>query len=380
MYENKIFEDKLKKLEKEKLLRQETVYEYSHDVEYISDGKVLINFSSNSYLGMHRDSRIIKASKEAVEAMGTSSIASRLVCGTLPIHAELEKKIAQWKGSEAAMVLNSGFQANLGIIQALANKDSLILADKLVHASIIDGIRLSNAKFQRFHHNDMDSLNRLLERYSDIEHKIIISETVFSMDGDKAPLEGLIKLSKKHGAFLYLDDAHGAGVYGSKGRGPTAEVEGVDLLLGTFSKAFGSFGAYACMSETLKKYLVNSCRSYIYSTALPPAVIAANLKAVELLDQQEYESKQKMLIERCSRVRDVLKNKGYKVVDGEGPIIAIIIGEEHAALQKSKELLVKGFLVPAIRPPTVPKGTSRLRLTLSSLHSDKQVKYLLNLF
>ena len=378
MHDEQKYEDYIQEVKQKDLFRQAKVYEYSQGVEYSFENKKLINFSSNSYLGMHLDKRLIEASSHATQNLGVSSTASRLVCGTMPLHDELEKAVAQWKGHDESIVFNSGFQANVGLIQALADKNTMIFADKLAHASIIDGVRLSGAKFQRFHHNDMGSLEKLLERYQDVEHKIIISETVFSMDGDAAPIADLVALSKKYEAFLYLDDAHGAGVYGENGCGPTGRwAKDVDLLLGTFSKAFGSFGAYACMSKGLKDYLLNTCRSYIFSTALPPGVIAANLKSVELMASEEYETKRQSLLEKCHFVRESLKQKNYQLVDGEGPIIAVLIGSEEGALNKSKELFEKGFLIPAIRPPTVPKGSSRLRLTLSSLHTDEQLEDLL---
>jgi len=381
MYDEQKYEDYVQEVKQKGLFRQAKVYEYSQGVEYIFENKTLINFSSNSYLGMHLDKRVIEASSRATQNLGVSSTASRLVCGTMPLHDELEKAVAQWKGAGESIVFNSGFQANVGLIQALADKNTMIFADKLAHASIIDGIRLSGAKFQRFQHNDMSSLEKLLKRYQDVEHKIIISETVFSMDGDAAPIANLVSLSKKYEAFLYLDDAHGAGVYGENGCGSTGRwAKDVDLLLGTFSKAFGSFGAYACVSRGLKDYLLNTCRSYIFSTALPPGVIAANLKSVELMASEEYEAKRESLLKRCKHLRESLKQKNYQIVDGTGPIIAILIGSEEGALNKSKELLEKGFLIPAIRPPTVPKGSSRLRLTLSSLHTDKQIEDLLAQF
>ncbi|EDM25066.1 8-amino-7-oxononanoate synthase [Lentisphaera araneosa HTCC2155] len=378
MYDEQKYEDFIQEVKQKDLFRQAKVYEYSQGVEYSFENKTLINFSSNSYLGMHLDKRVVEASSHATQSLGVSSIASRLVCGTMPLHDDLEKAVAQWKGADESIVFNSGFQANVGLIQALADKNTMIFADKLVHASIIDGIRLSGAKFQRFHHNDISSLGKLLERYQDVEHKIIISETVFSMDGDEAPIADLVSLSKKYEAFLYLDDAHGAGVYGEDGCGPTGRwAKDVDLLLGTFSKAFGSFGAYACISKALKDYFLNTCRSYIFSTALPPGVIAANLKSLELMASEEYEAKRRSLLEKCKYLRESLKQKSYQLIEGEGPIIAVLIGSEEGALNKSKELFEKGFLIPAIRPPTVPKGSSRLRLTLSSLHTYRQIEDLL---
>jgi 8-amino-7-oxononanoate synthase len=381
MHDGEKYEKFIHDIKKKDLFRQAKVYQHKHDTEYEYEGRKIINFSSNSYLGMHLDAQLIQASVHASESFGLSSTASRLVCGTLPLHADLENALCAWKGAQASIVFNSGFQANLGLLQTLANKETMIFADRLVHASIIDGIRLSGAKFQRFQHNDMSSLNKLLKRYEDIENKIIVSETVFSMDGDVAPIEDLIELSKKYKSFLYLDDAHGAGVYGEGGVGPTGKwAKDVDLLLGTFSKAFGGFGAYACMSKGLKDYLLNTCRSYIFSTALPPGVIAANLKAVELMCSDVYEDKRKYLLSLSAKLREGLKSKAYHLLEGDGPILAILMGTEEDALAKSNDLLEKGFLVPAIRPPTVPKGSSRLRLTLSSLHSESQVEDLLSCF
>ena len=342
------------------------------------NGQLLVNFSSNSYLGLHADPEVKQASIDALEFGGASSGASRLVSGSYELMHDLECATAEWKQCESALVFNSGYQANLTLMQALTDKKTLVLADRLIHASLIDGVRLSGAKLYRYAHNDLSALDVLLQRYSGIYEKImILSETVFSMDGDLAPLEGLADLAEEYKAFLYLDDAHGAAVFGEGGQGPADCIHGrVDVLMGTYSKGLGSFGAYACMKQSLKDYVVNTGRGFIFTTALPPAVIGANLKALELVQRPEYEGVRSELRDKARGLRSFFGELGLVTLGEDSPIIPIVVGSEEKALLLSAQLQQEGFLIPAIRPPTVPQDSCRLRLTLSAKHEGEQIEAL----
>ncbi|MEK7376298.1 MAG: 8-amino-7-oxononanoate synthase, partial [Candidatus Margulisiibacteriota bacterium] len=260
------------------------------NVEIEIDGKKYIDFSSNNYLGLSNHPKIIEAAKNAIDKYGAGSLGSRLLSGSFDIHDELEAKTAEFKQKEAALVFNTGYQANVGIISTLAGKKDMALSDKLSHASIIDGIRLSGASHFRFKHNDMAHLEDVLKRERKrFRHVLIISESVFSMDGDLAPLKQLAGLKKKYDCLLFIDEAHATGVFGKTGAGLIEQErlsDKVDLIMGTFGKAMGSFGAYLACSRLMKNYLINACRSFIYSTALPPVVIAANIAAIDAVKKE----------------------------------------------------------------------------------------------
>lgn len=329
------------------------------------EGKEYINFSSNDYLGLSSSSEL-----EDKNRHHSGSTASRLVCGNSSVMSELERKLAEWKGSESALLFNSGYQANSTIIPAVADRKSIIFSDKLNHASIIDGIKLSGAKLVRYQHNDMIQLEALLKKYASENCKrLIISETLFSMDGDFSDIKKITELASKYDCLTYIDDAHGSGLSGKKGIGPAEGfIEKIDFYISTFGKALGSFGAYCCCSQLLKDYLINSSRGLIFSTALPPTVIQTNLKAVKLIQTMNRERKQ--LSMNISTVRKFLKSENFQTIESTSPIIPIITGTEENTLALSKHLLDLGIYAVAIRPPTVPENTCRIRITLSSSHSS----------
>jgi len=338
---------------------------------YIGKEKFM-DFSSNDYLGLGAHPKLKAASIEAINKFGSGASASRLLSGSLDIHHQLEEETAHFKGKQSALVFNSGYQANVGIISALYKRGDVIFCDKLSHASIIDGIVLSGAKFFRFLHNDFNHLESLLKsQRHKFKNSVIITETIFSMNGDKAPLKEIINLKEKHNCRLMVDEAHSTGVFGKTGAG-VAEEEGladrVDLIMGTFSKALGSFGAYLGCAQEIKKYLINTCRSFIYSTALPPAVIAANLVSLDLVKKEPFRRKE--LLENAKYFREKALKYGLEV-KGCSQIAPLIVGSAAKAVSLSKELRNKGYWAPAVRPPTVPEAGARIRFSLTLYHTKE---------
>ena len=376
------FEEELKRISSLGRRRKVEAMRHVNAVEVEIEGEQLVSFASNSYLGLHVHDEMKSASSIAVSDAGTSSGASRLISGSLGLTHELEVATARWKGSDSALVFNTGYQANISLLQCLLDKKTLVLADRLIHASLIDGVKLSGAVMMRYAHNDMSALEDLLLRYAPKYDKImLISETVFSMDGDLASLADLADLAEAYEAFLYLDDAHGAGVYGSRGQGPAECISGrVDVLMGTYSKGLGSFGAYACVSDLLREYLINTSRGFIFTTALPPAVLGANLKALDLVQSTEAEGLRQSLRKNALDLRAFFRQCSLSVLGDDSPIIPIVVGDEARAMDLSASLRKAGFLVPAIRPPTVPQGECRLRLTLSAKHEKSQIDKLKQVF
>ena len=371
-------EEFLKKRKEDNLLRVLKPANYRGEGLRLVEGKEYIDLSSNDYLGFSTHPKLKRIAKEAIERLGVGSSASRLLSGDLDIYHQLEEKTADFKGKEKALIFNSGYQANLGIISAICNRGDVIFSDKLNHASIIDGIVLSGAKFFRYRHNDSNHLDQLLKQQ---RHKakeaLIISETIFSMDGDRSRLKELVGLKEKYNCKLIVDEAHATGIFGKNGTGVIEEeslVQGVDLIMGTFSKALGSFGGYVACSEILVNYLINTARSFIYSTALPPAVIATNLASLELV-AEEPERREK-LINNANYFRQSLKDLGFKV-KGSSQIVPVIISDNQKVFKISEELQKKGYWVLPIRPPTVPTGESRLRFSLTVNHSKEILERLI---
>lgn len=341
------------------------------------DGAELFDFSSNDYLALSNHPRLKEASKKAVDSLGVSASASRLLSGDLKIHHLLEYKIAQFKGKESALVFNTGYQANVGIISALYDKGDAVFCDRLSHASIIDAVRLSGAKLFRFNHNDLNHLESLLEKESDkFENRLIVTETVFSMDGDKAPLKEFVEIKDRYGCSLLVDEAHATGIFGPNGAGVVEELglsSRVELIMGTFSKALGSFGAYLACSEKIKQYLVNSCRSFIYSTALPPPVIAVNIEALNVIKDEPF--RRQTLLTNADFFRTSLRGNGFDVI-GSSQIVPLIVADSGKAVHISSGLQKSGFWVLPIRPPTVPQGQARLRFSLTYHHSKQLLEKL----
>ncbi len=333
----------------------------------LRDGRSMVSFSDNDYLGLGVDQRVIKAACEAAHLYGAGAGASRLVTGDHPLYAEFEARLAAFKGEEAALVFGSGYMANIGTIPVFAAKGDLILIDRLAHACLYAGAQLSGARMLRFQHNNPDDLARLLARYrSSHRHALIMTDGVFSMDGDQACLKPLKMLADEHDAWLLVDDAHGLGVLGD-GRG-TAHAQKLrpDLSVGTLSKALGSYGGYVAGDSSVIDLLKNRARSLIYTTALPPMVIGAALKALEIMESEPA---------LCARPLELASQfcACLNLPEPASAIVPLVVGTEQAALEAQARLEDAGFLVVAIRPPTVPKGTARLRLSFSAAHRDEDV-------
>ena len=310
-----------------------------------------------------------------MDVRGFGAGASRLVCGNFDEHAALEAELAVYKNAEAALLFSTGYMANVGIISALVGREDVVLCDRLVHASILDGIVLSRAGMKRYPHNDMVELKNVLESVKRARRRLIVTESVFSMDGDTAPLEELAALAKKYDAWLMVDEAHAVGVFGKSGAGMVEEfgiMDKIDIQMGTLSKAAGSFGAYAAGSRTLFDYLVNTARSGIFSTALPPSVAAAGREALRLMSREPW--RRERVRSLAVVLRQELKRLGLDVKDGITPIIPVMVGDADRAVRWSKALLNEGVFVSAIRPPTVPAGTARLRVTVTAAHTDEDLE------
>jgi glycine C-acetyltransferase len=337
------------------------------------EGREVLLLCSNNYLGLADHPRLKEAAVDAVMRYGTGSGASRLVSGTMDLHEALEQRIATFKGTEAALVFNSGYAANSGIIPALVGRGDVVFSDKLNHASIVDGCLLSRATLVRYPHRDLASLRRLLGKHHSAGRRLIVTDGVFSMDGDLAPLAELAVLKREYGALLMVDDAHGTGVLGPAGRG-TAELFGVtdqvDIHMGTLGKGLGSFGAYVAASREIVELLVNRARSFIFSTSLPPAVLAASRAAFDIVDSAEGEARRERLSRSAVSFRAALADAGLDTMGSVTQIIPVSVGDAERTMAFTRLLLEEGIFVQGIRPPTVPAGTCRLRCTLMATHTD----------
>lgn len=336
-------------------------------------GREVLNFASNNYLALAEDDRVRDAATDAALRWGAGATGSRLMGGTLGIHEELESSLAQFKGREAALVFPSGYHANLGMIPALAGPDDTLFLDRLAHASLVDGARLSKARVRVFRHNDPTDLDHALARVRGAGERWVITESVFSMDGDRAPLKELATVCRKHGARLYVDEAHGTGVWGPDGRGWVNEqgvVDQVDVCMGTLSKAFGAQGGFVCGSGSLIQWAINRSRAFIYSTALAPSSVGAARAALKIV--LEEPDRRKRLFEMSHRLWRGLG------LDGQGPIVPFIVGEEKRALSLSAVLWEAGIFAPAVRFPTVPKGQARVRFSVTAAHSVEEIDRVLS--
>ena len=358
---------KLEALRSDSLLRalQQTQAHASHRAS--RSGRELINFCSNDYLGLSQDERLKSAAIAAIEAHGAGAGASRLVTGNHPLYGQLEGKIAALKGTEAALVFGSGYLANLGAIAALAGSDDLVIADELSHACMASGARLSGANYLVFRHNDVAHLRALLEEHRSVGRRcLVLTEGVFSMDGDLAPLPDILAAARDHDAWLMTDDAHGLGVVG-EGRGSAAHWRVVpDVQMGTLSKSVGSYGGYIAASRPVIELLVNRARSLIYATALPPAIVAASIAGIDIIAADKA-----LCAKPLAHARMFAAHVGLPAP--QSAIVPLILGASDVALAASQALEHEGFLVTAIRPPTVPDGTARLRITFSAAHRDDDV-------
>jgi 8-amino-7-oxononanoate synthase len=376
----------LDELDREHLRRQrrtiEAFVEPGSRVTAIVDGRQLVDFSSNDYLGLARHPAVAAAMSECAERCGAGSGASHLVTGHAAEHTRLEDELAAFTGRERALLFSTGYMANLAVMTTLAGRGETVLLDRLSHASLIDGGLLSAARFKRFAHADARAAESALLEHSETT-SVVATDGVFSMDGDIGPLGELARASKSHGAWLVVDDAHGLGVIGTTGRGAVEhfglDADAVPVLMGTLGKAFGSFGAFVAGSAELIELLMQKARSYIYTTALPAAVAAASRKALEIAQRESWRRERVLSLATRFRTGAAQADVPLLGVGGRAsdqpvtPIQPVLLGSSEAALQAQRELLEAGFCVVAIRPPTVPQGSARLRVTLSAAHTEAQV-------
>ncbi|MFC1977036.1 8-amino-7-oxononanoate synthase [Chloroflexota bacterium] len=340
--------------------------------ETLVDGRKILNFSSNDYFGLAKDQRLKNAAIRTIDGFGCGATASRLLGGHLKLHEELESDLACMMGTETTLVFGSGFLTNLGVLSTLAEPGDEVFSDWLNHASLIDGIRLSGAHCNRYSHKDLDHLEHLLKKSRKAGKRIIVSESVFSMDGDIAPLKGLAQLAHRYEAMLIIDEAHAIGVMGKNGSGacriPGNESQ-PDIVIGTLSKALGGYGGFAACSQALRKFLINRARSFIYSTGLPPACLGSSREAISIVTSNPELGK--TLLEKARWFRGLLAQSGLNIPQFESHILPILVGSNEATTYFSELLLERGLFIKAIRPPTVPIGTSRVRLSMTLSMTDE---------
>lgn len=375
-----MFEKELSEIKKNGLYRILRIVESAQSSRIVIDGKEVLLLSSNNYLGLANHPRLKEAAKEAIDRYGAGSGASRLISGNNILYKELEERIAAFKNTAAALVFNSGYMANISILPTVAGEGDLILSDELNHASIIDGCRLSKAEKIIYRHKDTRHIEEVLSKNKD-RRSLIVTEGVFSMDGDIAPIPEIIDIAKRYSAMVMLDDAHATGVLGRNGIGTGGHFgikEGIDIHMGTLGKALGTFGAYVAGSKSLIEFLINRARGFIFTTALPPSVLASAIAAIQILEEEPHLIKN-LWINR-NYLADGLKNLGFNIMGSETPIIPIFIGSIEKALKMAERLFEEGIYIPAIRPPTVPEDSCRLRLTVMATHTKEELDIALKAF
>ena len=376
-----LFRDEINDLKKKGLYREMRTVEGEQDSSVVINDKRVLMFSSNNYLGLANHPGLKKASMDAALYYGTGSGGSRLISGSMEVHRTLEKELALFKGTDGALLFSSGYHANVGAVSALAGEGDLILSDEFNHASIVDGCRLSRGEVRVYKHGDMNSLKEILRRSSRFKQRLIVTDSVFSVDGDIAPLPDIVDLAENYSALVMVDDAHGTGVLGKKGKGAIEHfgLEGkVEIQMGTLGKALGSFGAYIAGSEDLIQYLVNKTRSLLYTTALPPSVCGSALAALKILGERPELVSQ--LRNNASYFRKGMRDLGYPISESGTPILPLILRDPFVTMNMARSLFDEGVYVQGIRPPTVPKGTSRLRITLMASHTREQLDFGLRAF
>lgn len=338
------------------------------------DGKEVVLLSSNNYLDLANDPELKRAAAEALERYGCGAGASRLISGSMELHTELEERLAKFKGTEAALVFSSGYHANIGVISALMGAGDIIFSDELNHASIIDGCRLSRAKVRIFRHKDMGHLEELLASALPTGQRLIVTDSVFSMGGDAAPLREIVTLARRYRAWVMVDEAHATGVFGPSGAGVVEEMglKGqIEVQMGTLGKALGSFGAYVAGSRVLIEWLINRARSFIYTTALPPPVLAAALAALDVVRNEP--ERRRRLWQNAAFFKQGLIRLGYRLGETQSPILPVLIGDADKTMALCAALLKRWVFAQGIRPPTVPEGTARLRVTPMATHTQEQL-------
>ena len=375
------FVKEIESLKSKNLFREPKIISSLCGPEVEIEGKRYVNFSSNNYLGLADSPLLKKASIKAIEKYGAGTGASRLMSGTLKLHRDLEKKIAQFKGEEDAMIFPSGFMANLGAIPALAGSKDAIIVDRLNHASIIDGARLSHAKIFVYPHCDINALKKILKRTEGFPRRLVITDSLFSMDGDKAPLLDILKLCKKYKSMLMVDEAHATGVFGKRGSGLVEEsgLSGkIDIVMGTMSKALGGMGGYIAGKKAIIEYLRQTARTFIYTTSLPASLTVGSLAAIDYIEKNK---KMRMAFQKkIEYVRNGLLSLGYNLLASSSQIIPVVIGPAGKTMEMQKYLFRQGLFILAIRPPTVPKNSSRFRITVTTAHKKEHLDRLLDVF
>jgi len=366
--------ERLEELRERGLRRRLRLVESPQGPRVLLDGRPVLLLCSNNYLGLAGHPRVREAAAEAAVRWGAGAGASRLISGSMAPHQELERRLAEFKGYEASLLFGSGYLANTGSIAALAGRGEVVFSDELNHASIVDGCRLSRAETFVYRHGDVEHLEWGL-RGARRSGALIVTDGVFSMDGDLAPLEELVRLARAHGARLMVDEAHGTGAVGPGGRGAVAAaglIDEVDLVVGTLGKALGSYGAYACGSGRLVEYLLNAARPFVFSTAPPPPSVAAAGAALELLGEDP--GRVERLRRNAATLRSALAAEGLDTGDGETQIVPVMVGDPERAMELCERALERGVFAQGIRPPTVPEGTARLRFTAMATHDPEELR------
>lgn len=372
-------EEELKKIKKTGLYRNLKTLKSAQSAEVLMNDKAYLNFCSNDYLGLANHPYVKLSAIKSIEKYGVGTGASRLICGNMELHNELEEKISKFKGEESCLVFSTGYMANTGVISTLLDFKSAVIIDRLDHASIIDGCRLSKAKMFVYPHRDIEALGKILERTYEFKRRLIVTDSVFSMDGDIAPLPDIIKVARKYNSMVMVDDAHATGVLGKTGKGITEHFnlkDKPDIVMGTLSKALGSLGGFICGSKKLIEYLKNKCRSFIYTTGLPVNLCAAALASIELIEKEPKILRN--LWDNTNYLKLKLNALKLNTMDSQTPIIPVIIGNNEKIVEISGKILESGILIAGIRPPTVPEGTSRLRITVTAKHKNEQIDKLLS--
>src|SRR6266568_9002904 len=370
--------DELEQLRQQGLFRPLRVLGSAQDTEVVVDGKHVLNLSSNNYLGLTTHPRLKEAMIQATQQWGAGSGAVRTIAGTMTVHEDLERRLAEFKHTEASLVFQSGFTANLGVLQSLVREGDVIISDELNHASIIDGIRLSKAERSIFKHRDMDDLERHLEKHRDKRVKLVVTDGVFSMDGDIAPLAAIVERAERFQALVMVDDAHASGVLGANGRGSVNNfgLDGrVDLQIGTLSKAMGVLGGYVAASQAVRDFLIHRARPFLFSTSHPPGVAAACIAAIEVLLAEPERIER--LWKNTARFKDGLKRIGFETGASETPII---VGKGSVAMEFSDRLFKLGVFAQGIGFPTVAEGRARIRTIVTSVHTEEQLDRALEAF
>jgi len=376
-----LYQQELQGLKQKNLYRYLRVLEDPDGTHASFKGQGLLLFCSNDYLGLSRHPRVVKAAQKALKQYGVGAGAARLISGTTEAHKALEKKLARIKKKESALVFATGFLANLGILTAFAGEQDIIIMDKLCHASLVDGARLSKAELRVFPHKNYRKCEELLRGSRSARRRILVTETVFSMDGDLADLKELVRLKEKYDAMLVVDDAHGTGVLGVRGHGATEKgnlSKKIDVIMGTLSKAVGGLGGFVAADKILIDFLVNFARPFIFATALPPVLCSAAREALCVIEEESF--LRKKLWDNIHKVYRELLRLGFSVTKPESAIIPVIIGDEGKAIEAFEKLLKQKVFIPAVRYPTVPKGKARLRVTVSAAHTSRDIVKLTKAF